>query len=175
MSLQDNPFSVQTPEDIKAEEVVELFVDVFSDFYNIKNQGHTFLNGPRGSGKSMMFRYLEPDCQLIKSGQSELCKLPFYAVYVPIKNTDLKVTELERLENKHASVVLNEHFLTVFIASRVFASLRSRAVIEDPTGDHGRALATYLTGPFSKLLAKAGMPKTQQPLPSESLLSANVQ
>ena len=175
MSLQDNPFSVQTPEDIKAEEVVELFVDVFSDFYNIKNQGHTFLNGPRGSGKSMMFRYLEPDCQLIKSGQSELCKLPFYAVYVPIKNTDLKVTELERLENKHASVVLNEHFLTVFIASRVFASLRNRAVIEDPTGDHARSLEAYLAGPFQKLLLKAGLVNTPRPLPGESDLPTNIQ
>ena len=175
MSLQENPFSVQTPEDIKAAEVVDLFVDVFGDFYNIPNQGHTFLHGPRGSGKSMMFRYLEPDCQLLSRQQHKLHELPFYAVYVPIKNTDLKLTELERLENKHANVVLNEHFLTVFIASRVFASLRDRAGIDDPSGDHGRALATYLTGPFSKLLAKAGMPKTQQPLPSESLLSANVQ
>jgi len=52
MSLQGNPFSVQTPEDIKAAEVVDLFVDVFGDFYNIPNQGHTFLHGPRGSARA---------------------------------------------------------------------------------------------------------------------------
>jgi len=175
MSLQDNPFSVQTPEDIRAAEVVDLFVDVFGDFYNIPNQGHTFLHGPRGSGKSMMFRYLEPDCQLLASQRSNLSELPFYAVYVPIKNTDLKLTELERLENKHANVVLNEHFLTVFVASRVFASLRDRACIKDPTGEHGRALARYLTGPFRKLLAKAGLNKTLQPIPDEPLLAVNLQ
>lgn len=175
MNLQDNPFSVQTPEDISAEEVVELFVDVFSDFYNIKNQGHTFLNGPRGSGKSMMFRYLEPDCQLIKSAQGELRKLPFYAVYIPIKNTDLKVTELERLENKHASIVFNEHFLTVFIASRVFASLRNRATIDDPTGDHARSFGVFLSGPFQKLLLKAGLAKLPQQLSPDSDISTSIQ
>jgi hypothetical protein len=175
MSLQGNPFSVQTPEDIKAAEVVDLFVDVFGDFYNIPNQGHTFLHGPRGSGKSMMFRYLEPDCQLLASQQRELRDLPFYAVYVPIKNTDLKLTELERLENKHANVVLNEHFLTVFIAARVFASLRDRASVNDPSGDHGRALATYLNGPFRKLMQKAGLAKLPQPLPSEPPVSVSLQ
>ncbi|MCX6622787.1 MAG: hypothetical protein NTY38_17320 [Acidobacteria bacterium] len=175
MSLQEgNPFSVQTPEDIKAAEVVDLFVDVFGDFYNIPNQGHTFLHGPRGSGKSMMFRYLEPDCQLLASQKRHLSDLPFYAVYIPIKNTDLKLTELERLENKHANVVLNEHFLTVFIASRVFASLRDRASIDDPNGDHARALGTYVAGPLRKLLYKAGLTKTPQALPGETLL-ANVQ
>jgi hypothetical protein len=156
MSLQDNPFSVQTPEDIKASEVVDLFVDVFSDFHNVPHRGHTFLNGPRGSGKSMMFRYLEPDCQLLKSGKSDVRDLEFYAVYVPIKNTDLKVTELERLENKHASVVLNEHFLTVFTAARVFTSLRDRAGIEDPTGAYARSFGTYLKARLHRLLSKAG-------------------
>ncbi len=176
MSLQEgNPFSVQTPEDIKAAEVVDLFVDVFGDFYNIPNQGHTFLHGPRGSGKSMMFRYLEPDCQLLATKEPHLSDLPFYAVYIPIKNTDLKLTELERLENKHANVVLNEHFLTVFIASRVFASLRDRATIEDPTGGHARAIRSYLAGPLTKLLHKAGLTKTPPELPDELPFSANVQ
>ena len=62
-----NPFSVQTPEDISAKEAYDLFVDVFTDFYQIPNQGHTFVHGPRGSGKSMMFRYMMPDCQALKN------------------------------------------------------------------------------------------------------------
>ena len=32
MNSRDNPFSVQTPEDIKAKDVVDLFVDVFLGF-----------------------------------------------------------------------------------------------------------------------------------------------
>ena len=57
-----NPFTVKTPEGLAAAEAASLFVDVFTDFYKIRDPGHAMLNGPRGSGKSMMFRYLEPDC-----------------------------------------------------------------------------------------------------------------
>lgn len=175
MSHHDNPFIVQTPEDIKAEEVVELFVDVFSDFYKVPEEGHIFLNGPRGSGKSMMFRFLEPDCQLIQSGKPALSDLDFYAVYVPIKNTDLKVTELERLENKHASVVLNEHFLTIFTAGRVFTSLRDRGCIDDRSGENARSFGTYVEGPLKRLLLKAGLSKPSAAFSSSSDLSTQIQ
>ena len=152
---QYNPFAVQTPEDISAEDVAELFVDVFTDFYSIPNVGHTFLHGPRGSGKSMMFRYLEPDCQQAKF-QKPAADLPFYAVYVPIKNTDLKLTELARLENKHANYILNEHLLTVYIGSRVFCSLLTRARIADVDGLYASTVREYFEGTFKKLLAKCG-------------------
>ena len=48
MSTPDlrNPFAVQTPEDLSADDIVSLFVDVFNDFYNILKPGHTFLPGP---------------------------------------------------------------------------------------------------------------------------------
>ena len=174
MNLQENPFSVQTPEDIRATEVIDLFVDVFSDFYNVPTTGHTFLNGPRGSGKSMMFRFLEPDCQLLRAGHRDLNKLDFYAVYVPIKNTDLKVTELERLENKHASVVLNEHFLTVFIAARVFASLRDRACIDDATGQYAHAFADFIAGKLKPLLIKAGLTSLEELPPRESDITIQI-
>ena len=99
-----NPFAVQTPEDLAAEDAVSLFVDVFTDFFHVPNPGHTFLNGHRGCGKSMMFRYLEPDCQQLNKNVP-LKRLPFFGVYVPIKNTEIKLTELLRLENKHADII----------------------------------------------------------------------
>lgn len=113
-----NPFSVQTPEDISAREAYDLFVDVFTDFYQVPNQGHTFLHGPRGSGKSMMFRYMMPDCQAIKSN-SKFDKLEYFSIYVPIKKTDLNIINLDRLEN-HAQHLLNEHLLVTHISIIVF-------------------------------------------------------
>ena len=62
-----NPFRITTPEDLTAREAVNLFVDVFSDFTQITDPGHVFIKGPRGVGKSMMFRYLQPDCQCLKT------------------------------------------------------------------------------------------------------------
>ena len=66
--LHENPFKITTPEDLTAEEAVKLFVDVFTDFYQITDPGHVLIKGPRGVGKSMMLRYLEPDCQCLAKG-----------------------------------------------------------------------------------------------------------
>jgi hypothetical protein len=124
-----NPFTVQTPEDMSAEDAVSIFVDVFTDFYKIPMEGHTFLHGPRGSGKSMMFRYLQPDCQCLAHGRS-IESLDFFAAYVPIKNTDLKLTELLRLQDENANIVLNEHFMVMFVAVKVFAGLAKLSVLD---------------------------------------------
>lgn len=163
-----NPFSVQTPEDIPAEEVLSLFVDVFSDFHHIPNPGHTFLNGPRGSGKSMMFRFLEPDCQQAKY-KVELTSLPFFGVYIPIKNSEIKVTEFRRLENRHADVVLGEHFLVSYAAVKFFASLL-KANITDPEKIHASDLRTYWSGKFRKLLARNGWRTEIEDIPQKATL-----
>ena len=117
-----NPFRITTPEDLTASEAVSLFVDVFSDFTQITDPGHVFIKGPRGVGKSMMFRYLQPDCQCLKT-RSCIENLPFIAIYVPLKNTNFTLTELKRLENKHASAILNEHLMVTHILIRVFDNL----------------------------------------------------
>jgi hypothetical protein len=121
-----NPFEVNTPEGISAEDVHDLFVDVFSDFYQVPKAGHTFLNGPRGSGKSMMFRYMMPNCQRIIKNEfnatayKEIAELDYFSLYVPIKLTDINLKEFEKFKND-ASVFINEHLLTSYIASKCFS------------------------------------------------------
>lgn len=116
-----NPFEVKTPEDVLASEVHELFVDVFTDFYQVKEIGHTFLNGPRGSGKSMMFRYMMPDCQIIDK-KCSLNELDFFSLYIPIKLTDINYPELDRLKN-NSNTFINEHLLTTYIATKCLKNL----------------------------------------------------
>lgn len=120
--MNKNPFQITTPEDLSAEEMVKLFVDVFSDFQKVIDPGHVFLMGPRGVGKSMMFRYLQPDCQSLKNNCG-VTKLPFWGIYVPLKNTNFSMTELKRLEDRHASELLNEHILVTFFSVKIFESL----------------------------------------------------
>lgn len=120
--IKRNPFAVQTPEGMKAEDVIDLFVDVFSDFYHVPNQGHTFINGPRGSGKSMMFRYMLPDCQKLVLGKERIEEIDYFSIYVPIKKTSINVVDLERVE-RHGNILLNEHFLTMYAATICFESL----------------------------------------------------
>jgi len=170
-SAQRNPFSVHTPEDMLASDVVSLFVDVFTDFYQIPKSGHTFLNGPRGSGKSMMFRYLQPDCQCLALG-TDLWTLPFYSAYIPIKNTDLKITELSRLHARHADVVLNEHIMTTYVAAKVVKSFTALDV-GDTDSRFADEMRRYYRGDFVLLLDAGGFDIATLPtIPAEASLSS---
>ncbi|WP_342648557.1 hypothetical protein [Mucilaginibacter sp. CSA2-8R] len=117
-----NPFQYLTPDQIGASEALNLFVDVFRDYYQVLNPGNTFINGPRGSGKSMMFRIMKPDCQRLKS-QKRLNDIDFYSIHVPIKETSLNLTELQILEQSHGGNFLNEHYLVIYFSIVIFDSL----------------------------------------------------
>jgi len=164
-----NPFAVQTPEDISADDIRSLFVDVFNDFHNINKPGHTFLHGPRGSGKSMMFRYLEPDCQKLVQGVG-LNALQFFAVYVPIKNTELKLTELQRLENQNANIVLNEHFLLTYVAVRLCASLL-KAQVTDANGEHAASFKSYYDTDLRRAFLRCGWTDPLPELPPSATIN----
>lgn len=118
-----NPFDVKTPEKLGASEIHELFVDVFTDFGQVKEVFHTFLNGPRGSGKSMMFRYMMPDCQMLDK-DCTLTDLDFFSLYIPIKLTDINYPELDRLKN-NSNTFINEHLLTIYVAIKCFKDLKT--------------------------------------------------
>jgi hypothetical protein len=161
-----NPFTVQTPEDIEAQEALQLFVDVFTDFHKIRDRGHCMLNGARGCGKSMMFRLLQPDCQqLIR--QVKLNELPFYSVLVSIKNTVLNLTDLRRLADGHVNVLLNEHFLTMFVASRMFLALAKTEIAGNAATR--KAVAEFYKA-FVTGLERCGFSDKLAPLPKDATI-----
>lgn len=153
-NLIDNPFKVFTPEDMSTQNVIDLFVRV-SDFNKVYDPGHTILKGPRGSGKSMLFRFLMPDCQMEEDGIA-LTDLPFFGVLVSIKNTMPNLTELRRLDNRMAQTVLGEHALTSFVASKLFKSLSD--VLPEKTEDSWfaptQAMCKLVVEAFPTLLVK---------------------
>ena len=128
--VQINPFQIKTPEKLPPDEAASLFVDVFTDYQKIKAQGHTFIIGPRGIGKSMIFRYLEPDCQCI-STNAKINQLDFLGLYIPLKNASFTtITELLRLE-RNAAYILNEHIMVTFVLQKVFSSLSNENLYEE--------------------------------------------
>lgn len=150
----DNPFTVTSPENMSADDTVSLFVDVFSDFPKVRDPGHMFLHGPRGSGKSMMFRYLKPDCQCLKL-KSDLKDLKFLAIYLPIKSTYLSLAEFRRLEGKHADVILNEHFMTIHFADMILATF-SEIEIKEQHGVNLNEIKKFITNVFYPSLFNCG-------------------
>ena len=152
--LAKNPFSVQSPEHIAADDVISLFVENFADFHQVLRTGHTFLHGARGSGKSMIFRYLEPDCQIIAKKRT-VSELEFFSFYIPIKETELRLTELLRLEKeRHGSLALNEHLMTVSFAIKMLASLHRISLHVDAAAT--KAFASFVGDDLKKLLRRGG-------------------
>jgi hypothetical protein len=127
-----NPFVVESPEKLTPQQIVDLFITNFTEIETVKQRKHTFIWGSRGSGKSMMLRYLEPQCQSLASDGLEtfiIRSSPFFAVYCPCKEGQPNKTELLLLD-KYSSLIISEHMMNLAIADRLINSLR----IQFPTG-----------------------------------------
>jgi hypothetical protein len=152
MSEIKNPFSYKTPEQNSAQDVVDMFVDVFTEFYQVLEKGHTFLNGARGSGKSMMFRYIMPDCQMIAK-KKKVISLDFFSLYVPIKLTDINIPDLGRLES-HAEYILNEHLLATYVLSKSIESIIN--VFDEILNQYTTEIAIFYKKEFLHLISFSG-------------------
>lgn len=117
-----NPFSIKTPETLTPEKIASLFIDVFSDFPRILSQEHTFIQGARGTGKSMMLRYLEPPVQIAAGKVKSASELSHFAVHVPIKTELFCLTELERLDGA-PYWLLAEHLFILNASCLIAASV----------------------------------------------------
>lgn len=144
----NNPFAVFTPEGLSADRVVAIFSTEMPGLGNIESAGHAFVIGTRGSGKSILFRYLEPDCQRIVTAKA-LNELPFLSLYVSFRETQAQISELARFENHHGEVFFNEHLLVLAIGAQVVLRLLRN---NDIATDELSPLASELHDELSKLL-----------------------
>lgn len=148
-----NPFEYATPDGIPAQDVIDLFVPVFSEYYGIPNIGHSFINGSRGSGKSMMFRYMGPDCQSLVLSK-KITELDYFAIHIPIKEGSLDKSDLRLIENKHGDALLNEHLMTISFAIRVFDNFNK--MLFEHTGETDKQLIKYFHECFIDQLIQVG-------------------
>ncbi len=145
-----NPFDTPiVTNDLSAEDAVDLFSDVFSEFHTLRNTGHTFLNGARGSGKTMMYRLMQPDCMLLKNGCS-VKELDFIGIYVGVKTPNFNKTEFVYLHN-HADSLISEHYLTTNLTTIVFDQL-SRLPFDETEEDIDKMKGIYKTYFVDKLV-----------------------
>ena len=63
-----NPFAVVSPEEMTAEKAAQLFVEMYSDYPQIKRPGNIIMTGARGCGKTMLIRCCQPDVLMLKDG-----------------------------------------------------------------------------------------------------------
>ena len=151
----NNPFSVKTPETLNAEDIAKLFIDVFSDFPRLLEPEHTFLHGTRGTGKSMMLRYLEPHVQLAANKVKKASELTHYAIHMPIKKANYGLSELERLDGA-AYWLLSEHILTFYAVVHILGSLTSLSKRDEESEDASSENWDEFCSEFIKLVESAG-------------------
>ncbi len=120
--MVNNPFSVFTPEGLTAEQVISVFYPDMPGFGSIQNVGHAFILGARGSGKSILLRYHEPDCQRLETSK-RISELDYVSLYVSFRETQAQISELARFSDRHGEVFFNEHLLVLAIGAQIVLRL----------------------------------------------------
>lgn len=158
--MKNNPFEFKYPDNINPQDVIDLFVPVFGEYYNVPKSGHTFINGARGSGKSMMFRYMKPDCQILVNYNGEVLSkkrnfkdLDYFGIYIPIKKGQLNKTDF-KLNNKHGESLLNEHYMVLKFSIEIFKDLLKTNFEETKTNQS--AFLNFYNNSFCKYLKYSG-------------------
>ena len=150
--MKNNPFTVVTPEEMTAAHANQLFVESHSEFPEIRRPGNTFIIGARGCGKSMLIRCSMPDVLMLKDNKN-LSDLNVLSFRVPVKRTNLDLTELRTLDEKHAPHLLNEHFLSLYVVMNAFHQLSDLSIPEfskDTYESFFKILSRYLRMSGSK-------------------------
>lgn len=146
-----NPFAVVSPEEMKAEKAAQLFVEMYSDYPQIKRPGNIIMTGARGCGKTMLIRCCSPDVLMLKDNK-RLDELEYLAFHIPVKKTSLCLSELRFLENRHAPYLINEHFL---VLNLLMYSLLDLSVIEYPVYEP-EAYKNFFENTYSRYLQMSG-------------------
>jgi hypothetical protein len=159
-----NPFRVTTPENLTVKEMRELFVPEFAEFEQLSGEGHMLLKGARGMGKSMLFRYMQIDCQFVNENGKNFKDLEYLAFYIPVKNEPfIRITELKRFGDSYEAMLFNEHIMVLSFVFRVFTKLKE--MFKDITNLDVESFYDYYINTF--------LPKFQnlyeQPLPEKTI------
>jgi len=128
IDVSENPFAVHSPDALNrvpAETIVDLFIKDHTQLDNVEERKHTFIWGPRGSGKSFMLRYLEPKCRFFEYDSPDEYfnrEQAFLGVYTPCKKGEIDKTELEILDER-SSQIISEHLLNLTVAEETLSTL----------------------------------------------------
>lgn len=120
-----NPFELVTASKLTAGEATDLWCDD-RRLDRVRGRETCFINGNRGTGKSMLFRILQHDCQEILFPTMQPA---FLAVYFPVRDSDLMIEELGLIQSHRQVSVLSESHLILMIVRQLFVVLRDNTSV----------------------------------------------
>ena len=115
----NNPFELVSASKLSAKEAIQLWCDD-SRLDRVRGGESCFISGNRGTGKSMLFRVLQRDCQelLHPDGQPG-----FLSVYFSVRDSDLMVEEFLLIQSHHQKSVLSESHLVLLLVRQLIVEL----------------------------------------------------
>ena len=114
-----NPFELVTASKLSAREAVDLWCDD-KRLDRVNGKENCFVNGHRGTGKSMLFRILQHDCQNILYPETTP---DFLAVYFPVRDTEFMTEEFELFQADSQRYIISESHLSLLIVKQLFLTL----------------------------------------------------
>jgi len=131
-----NPFFNDETESYKIEEIYEWFVvddTVLSQLYKPK---HNFICGDRGTGKSMLMRYLEPYCQFKANGgwKNFLEKDDsFIAFYIPIPKNLINIKVFQSSDLPVPETIF-AHYFNMLMTESIINTMQTQ-LLDLPVND----------------------------------------
>jgi len=114
---ENNPFIYEAATNLTPEKIEELYIDIEkSDL--IVSQKNIFIEGYRGSGKSMLLKYNSFDMKYHRDK-----KLNFIGIYTSCQTALFSKKEYELLDNKLHSLIIAEHILVLTMTESLLKSL----------------------------------------------------
>ena len=115
----DNPFELVTASKLTAKDAISLWCDD-SRLDRVRGGESCFINGNRGTGKSMLFRILQSDCQELLHPK---VRRDFLSIYFAVRDSDLMVEELELMQTHRQKSALSESHLSLLVVRQLFVAL----------------------------------------------------
>ena len=121
LSTEQNPFELTTASKLSAQEAVHLWCDD-KRLDRVRGKESCFVNGNRGTGKSMLFRILQHDCQEILRADAQSGP-EFLSVYVSVRDSELLAEEVNIFQTSPQRNVLCESQLLTIVLKQFFRTL----------------------------------------------------
>ena len=134
-----NPFELVTASKLSAAETIELWCDD-NRLDRVRGGESCFINGNRGTGKSMLFRVLQRDCQALLFPGGEL---KFLSVYFAVRDSDLMIEEFALMQSHRQKSTLSESHLMLLVVRQLLVEiLKTPEAVPEPIRRRFQRLVT---------------------------------
>ncbi len=117
-----NPFELVTASKLSAQEAMDLWCDD-KRLDRVTGRETCFIHGHRGTGKSMLFRVLQRDCQELLYPN---CQSTFLSIYFPVRDSEVLVEELKHFQSDLQRYIICESQLSLLIVKQLLLIIRDQ-------------------------------------------------